>query len=287
MPGDNSEKHTGTGKCGKGQIERVGYSYVRKKTQKKVSVPATCVSDKGKPGKGPKLITIPEYDVGLLSKYGYSLAENHERRVNAIKKAIKQNSELKILRHLNALRTLLKSSPKLYSKLDKDMKWIQKDYATRKGGKNDLLEDWEKEEMDELEMKDKEWYENDDDDEFMNNKHMKEDKKEMKEDKKEKKNNGKNKMEQKAGQEEDKMKLEKKSSKKASKKGSKKGGDKKQPRKIGMGLADNSSRTPWSLVNFGKPEKSSKKGSKKGGDKKHPWSLVNFNNSDNKSGGKK
>ncbi len=107
-----SQKASGTSKnkgvkCEKGQIERVGYSYIRKKTQKKVSIPTTCVSDKGKPGKGPKLIIIPEYDVGLLSKYGYTLAENHERRVVALKKAIKSNSELKILRHINALRTLL------------------------------------------------------------------------------------------------------------------------------------------------------------------------------------
>lgn len=124
-------------KCSKGQIERVGYSYTRKKSSKKVKVKSTCITDKGKPGKGPKLITIPEYDVGLLSKYGYSLSESHERRVKSLKKAIKENSELKILRHINALRTLLKSNPKLYNKLDKDMKWIQKDYQTKKGGSND------------------------------------------------------------------------------------------------------------------------------------------------------
>lgn len=123
-------------KCNKGQIERIGYSYVKKKTGDKVLVSSTCISDKGKPGKGPKLITIPEYDVGLLSKYGYSLAESYERRIASLKKAIKSNSELKILRHINALRTLLKSSPKMFSKLDKDMKWIQKDYAIKKGGDN-------------------------------------------------------------------------------------------------------------------------------------------------------
>ena len=118
-------------KCNKNQIKRDEYSYVKKKTQQKVSVPATCISDKGKPGKGPKLIIIPEYDIGLLSKYGYALAENHEKRIDALKKAIKFNSELKILRHLNALRTLLKSNLKLYSKLDKDLKWIQKDYTKK------------------------------------------------------------------------------------------------------------------------------------------------------------
>jgi hypothetical protein len=50
-----------------------------------------------------------------------------------LKKAIKDNSELKILRHVNAIRTLQKSNEKLYNKLDKDMKWLQKDYKTKKG----------------------------------------------------------------------------------------------------------------------------------------------------------
>jgi len=138
---DSKKYKTLHSKCNKGQIERDEYSYVKKKTQKKVSVPATCINDKGKPGKGPKLITIPNYDIGLLSNYGYILTENHERRVKSLKKAIKFNSELKILRHLNALRTLHKSNPKLYNKLDKDLKWIQKDYKKIGGEKSkDFLE---------------------------------------------------------------------------------------------------------------------------------------------------
>ncbi len=122
-----------SGKCPHGEIERVGYNFTRKKTNKKVSVDPTCVKDMGKPGKGEKLITIPEEDVGLLSKYGYTLKKGHEKRVESLKKAIKENSELKILKHVNALRTLQKSNEKLYNKLDKDMKWIQKDYLINKG----------------------------------------------------------------------------------------------------------------------------------------------------------
>lgn len=120
-------------KCRKGEIERVGYSYT-KKTGTKVSVEPTCVKDRGKPGKGPKLIEMPEADIGLLSKYGYSLDDSHENRVKSLKKALKENSELKVLRHVNALRTLQKSNEKLYNKLDKDLKWIQSDYQKKKGG---------------------------------------------------------------------------------------------------------------------------------------------------------
>jgi hypothetical protein len=91
---------------------------------------STCKKEK------KKLINIPEEDIGLLSKYGYELKNSHEKRVVALKKAIKENSELKILRHVNAIRTLQKSNEKLYNKLDKDMKWLQKDYEHNKGDKS-------------------------------------------------------------------------------------------------------------------------------------------------------
>lgn len=117
-----------TTKCPKGEIERVGYTYTKKKTKKTVKVNPTCIEDKGKPGKGPKLIKIPEGDVGLLGYYGYSLKLKYDDRIKILKKAIKDISELKILRHLNALRTLNKSNEKYFNKLNKDLHWIQNDY---------------------------------------------------------------------------------------------------------------------------------------------------------------
>jgi hypothetical protein len=119
-------------KCQTGDIEKVGYSYTKKNSNKKIDVNSVCIKDKGKPGKGMKIIDFPEEDIGLLSKYGYKLKNSHEKRVESLKKAIKENSELKILRHVNAIRTLQKSNEKLYNKLDKDMKWLQKDYKTKK-----------------------------------------------------------------------------------------------------------------------------------------------------------
>ena len=74
------------------------------------------------------IIKMPEYDEGLLSDYGYALKLSHENRIKAIKKSLKQNNKLKILQHINALRTLHKSNEKLYNKLDKDLKWIQSVY---------------------------------------------------------------------------------------------------------------------------------------------------------------
>jgi hypothetical protein len=115
-------------KCPKGMIERVGYTYKRKTSKKQIKVKAECIKDKGKTGKGPKLGILPPYDVGLLSDFGYSLHDSHDVRIKALKKAIKYYNELKILRHINALRTLFKSNETYYNKLDKDLKWIQKDY---------------------------------------------------------------------------------------------------------------------------------------------------------------
>ena len=114
--------------CKSGQIQKIEYSYVKKSSKKPVKVNSTCIEDKGKSGKGPKLITIPTEDEGILGKYGYTLKDSHQNRIKALKKAFKENSHLKILRHLNAIRTLQKSNDKMYNKLDKDMKWLQEYY---------------------------------------------------------------------------------------------------------------------------------------------------------------
>jgi len=118
--------------CAKGEIERVGYSY-NKSNGTHVQVRSTCVPDKGKPGKGPKLIQIPKEDQGLLTKYGYSLKDSHEKRIKALKQANKNVDELKVLRHVNALRTLQKSNERYYNKLNKDFKWLQENYDKKNG----------------------------------------------------------------------------------------------------------------------------------------------------------
>jgi hypothetical protein len=110
-------------KCPKGQILKKGYT-----TKKGTKVKPTCIKDKGKPGKGPTLFNISKKDEGLLGDYGYELKISHEKRVKAIKKSIKVNGELKVLRFLNAIRTLNKSNERYFNKLDKDVKWVQKNY---------------------------------------------------------------------------------------------------------------------------------------------------------------
>jgi hypothetical protein len=119
-------------KCPSGMIKRSSYSYKKSSSNKKVKVGSKCIKDQGMPGKGPKIIKIPKEDIGILSNYGYSLKLPYDDRIKALKKAIHHVDELKLLRHLNALRTLFKSNEKYFLKLNKDMHWIQKHYKTKK-----------------------------------------------------------------------------------------------------------------------------------------------------------
>ena len=118
-------------KCPSGMISRKSYSY-KKKSGTKVKVGSKCIKDQGAPGKGPKLIKLPKEDIGILSNYGYSLKLPFDDRIKALKLAIKHVDELKLLRHINALRTLFKSNEKYYDKLNKDLHWIQKHYKKHK-----------------------------------------------------------------------------------------------------------------------------------------------------------
>ena len=117
--------------CGKGEIRRSSYkrkSYRSKNGTKikKSKVKSSCIEDRGKKGKGRKLFVIK--DGGLLTKEGYSLKKSQNARKISIRKASRKKGMLSVLRHLNAIRTLQKSNPENYKKLDADVKFIQKKY---------------------------------------------------------------------------------------------------------------------------------------------------------------
>jgi hypothetical protein len=119
----------------KGMIRRASYirkSYIRKDgvKVKATKVESSLIIDRGKKGKGKKLFEIK--DEGLLSEKGYSLKKSQSQRRVSLKKASKDKGTLKVLKHLNAIRTLQKSNPENYSKLDKDVKFIQKEYSKEK-----------------------------------------------------------------------------------------------------------------------------------------------------------
>ena len=112
--------------CPPGQIKRDAYT--KKVNNKIIKVDSVCIKDQGKPGKGPKLIVIPDKDIGLLKKYNYSLKDSYEKRIISLKTALMKENHLRLLRYINAIRTLQKSNEKYYNKLYKDFKWLQKQY---------------------------------------------------------------------------------------------------------------------------------------------------------------
>ena len=77
---------------------------------------------------------IPPLKKGLLKQYGYALKKNKDDRHTALDKAVKGQTKLEIVQHLNAIRTLQKSNEKNWRKLDNDMKYIQKKYFKEREG---------------------------------------------------------------------------------------------------------------------------------------------------------
>lgn len=127
-----SKKRTVMGvKCNKKQIMRVGYyrgAYTRNDGTKVKGhyVSPSCIKDQGRKGRGAQI--LPKVEPGLLTKYGYSLSKKADIRRKALDKAIKKEGKLKILRRTVYIRTLNKSKPLVYNKLNADVKHLQAKY---------------------------------------------------------------------------------------------------------------------------------------------------------------
>jgi hypothetical protein len=123
--------------CKPGQILRKGSvrkSYTKKTSSKKIKqarMPATCITDVGKPGKGPK--TLPALGNELhLSKYGYSLKDAKQARQQSLKKASKKFGTLKVLKRTNLIANYSQWNDKNYKKLRQDVEFLKDEYATDK-----------------------------------------------------------------------------------------------------------------------------------------------------------
>lgn len=138
-----SGKHSGkqSGKCKQGEIKRASYTrqaYTRVDGVKvrKSFVPASCIKDRGLPGKGKKLINIT--DTGFLRDHGFSVAKSAKERRSALIKAMNDVGEggySKVIKKLNAVAILNKNTnPEMYRKLRSDMKYLQQKY--RAGSKH-------------------------------------------------------------------------------------------------------------------------------------------------------
>ena len=131
-PNRKSPKRGSPKSCPSGKILKAGYyrkAYTRADGTrvKAIRVPPTCIKDVGLKGKGPKILPTPKE--GLLKKHGYSLSASTNDRRKALRKAMRSDGGLSVLRHLNLRRNFIKrSQPANYKKMSDDLKYVQKLY---------------------------------------------------------------------------------------------------------------------------------------------------------------
>ena len=74
--------------------------------------------------KSRKLFTLKK---GGLTKYGYSLKDGRNTRINALKKAVKHIPYASMIGKLNVLTILHKNTNPIYSRRAiRDLEWVQK-----------------------------------------------------------------------------------------------------------------------------------------------------------------
>ena len=115
-------------KCPKGSISRVGYTYIKKSTGRRIRVKSTCVKSKGMRSRGKKSRRVlPSLKKGSLTKYGYSVKETDQKRHISLKKALNAYGYSSVIKKLNAVKLLTKNTNPTNSRIyGKDIKWVQK-----------------------------------------------------------------------------------------------------------------------------------------------------------------
>lgn len=102
---------------------------------KSVFVPAACVTDVGKPGKGAP--AIGPLRPGELKSYGYSYKLGQEDRRAALKQAVQAYGPLGTYRKLNAVAKLTsRTAPEASQRFTSDRNWIRATYG--QGAANQL-----------------------------------------------------------------------------------------------------------------------------------------------------
>ena len=124
-------------KCPPGYIKRTGYTRkgYRRKDGTYVGpsrVPASCIKDVGKKGKG--IPVIGKLTEGDLTQYGYHIKEaDLGKRRTSLMKAGQKFSPLSVFRKLNALAILNKNTNPTYSKRARaDARWVSRNYLGKK-----------------------------------------------------------------------------------------------------------------------------------------------------------
>ena len=118
----------GVTKCKKGTITRKAYVRVSR-TGKRTLVPASCIPDRGRPGKRTSPGIGPLH-MGDLSKYGYQASNTAIKRRTALSKAVKDYGSLATWRKVNALYVYNKNT-ELGKVYNADRNWIRVTYGLK------------------------------------------------------------------------------------------------------------------------------------------------------------
>jgi hypothetical protein len=121
-------------RCPPGQIQRDAYVSLRRGTlRSRRSYPASCITNRGNPGKG-----LPSGEPGIgplrkgdLAKFGYDhvTSMSAPRRHIAIAKAVKAYGALTVFRKLNAVYVYTRNTAPAASRIFKeDRDWVKTKY---------------------------------------------------------------------------------------------------------------------------------------------------------------
>jgi hypothetical protein len=150
-PPANTRKNN---KCPKGYILRKGYTRKFKITVKQlgytvrrgshvftvrpkknsIHVPATCIKDRGLPGKGPRegQGSFAKLRKGELLKFGYSYRLSDSTRRVALKRAIEHYGALGVFRKLDAVAKLsARTAPDASHIFAIDRDWVRRNYPLK------------------------------------------------------------------------------------------------------------------------------------------------------------
>jgi hypothetical protein len=115
-------------------VRRKGTVYTVRPKANTIKVPASCIKNRGLPGKGPlEGEGIGKLRKGELIKYGYQYRLSDSLRQEALKRAIKRYGALSVFRKLDAVSKLsLRTAPDASKIFARDRNWIKHTYELKK-----------------------------------------------------------------------------------------------------------------------------------------------------------
>ena len=114
-------------------VRRKGTVYTVRPKANTIRVPASCIKNRGLPGKGPREGEgIGKLRKGELIKYGYQYRLSDSLRQSALKKAIKRYGPLSVYRKLDAVAKLsLRTAPDANKIFVRDRDWVQGNFELK------------------------------------------------------------------------------------------------------------------------------------------------------------